>query len=100
MSPATGGGDSTTVDVDPLPAWSRFSGPRLAIFGAEDERDDVPVSASVERLKRIFRQGESSPDAVRVFENRGHTLVDPDRGWIDPDVLKTLTGWILAAARR
>jgi poly(3-hydroxybutyrate) depolymerase len=84
-------------DADPLPAWEAFAGLRLAIFGALDETDNVPVRRSVELLERALARKRSSRDAVRVYEARGHTLVDPERGWVDAEVLAFLATWMRSA---
>jgi pimeloyl-ACP methyl ester carboxylesterase len=84
-------------DVDPLPAWRQYRGPALALFGEEDEEDNVPVRASVERLHDAWLPEISIHKTIRVFPQRGHTLVDPARGWVDRDILTFMTDWALRA---
>jgi pimeloyl-ACP methyl ester carboxylesterase len=82
-------------DNDPLPAWRGFPGAALAVFGEEDESDNVPVETSVRLLNDAWRPERVTNKTIRVFDDRGHTLVDPVRKWIDRDVLAFITEWAL-----
>jgi pimeloyl-ACP methyl ester carboxylesterase len=84
-------------DVDPLPAWKGLDVPALAVFGAEDETDNVPVAESVRLLTEALRPDLHPDSAIRVFAGTGHALADPDRGWIREDVLAYLDAWVLQA---
>lgn len=84
---------------DPVPEWSRLEVPALVVYGAEDERDNVPVRRSVERLRAADRE---SPGTIRieVFPGLGHGLFAADGRHIQPQVLELLTGWILSQPAR
>lgn len=84
-------------DVDPLPAWRDFGSPALAVFGADDEHDNVPVAKSVQLLQETWRPETHPSKVVRVFPARGHTLADPNRRWIDQDILNLIGDWSLHA---
>ncbi|MGE0354123.1 MAG: alpha/beta hydrolase family protein [Gemmatimonadales bacterium] len=84
-------------DVDPLPAWEAYSGPSLAIFGEDDEQDNVPVRESVQRLQEAIRPELHPEHLIRVYRGKGHTLADEDRGWVGLDVLADLDAWVLHA---
>jgi len=84
-------------EVDPLPAWQALDRPALAVFGEDDETDNVPVHESVRRLREAL-QPETHPQyKIRVYPGLGHTLVDAGRGWVDRGVLSDLAGWLLDA---
>ena len=84
-------------DVDPIPAWRQLDRPALAVFGEEDETDNVPVAESVRRLDEVLKPEWDPRHAVRVFPGLGHTLVDPGRGWVSQTVLTYLSDWVLEA---
>ncbi len=84
-------------DVDPVPAWRSIDRPVLAVFGEEDERDNVPVAESVRRLQQALRPELHTRNAVRVFPGLGHALADPDRGWVSREVLTYVSDWMLTA---
>jgi alpha/beta superfamily hydrolase len=84
-------------DVDPLPAWRDFRGAALAVFGADDETDNVPVKGSVALLTDAWQPERATGKVIRVFPDRGHTLVDPARKWIDSQILTLMTEWALGA---
>ncbi|HVS02201.1 MAG TPA: alpha/beta hydrolase [Thermoanaerobaculia bacterium] len=78
---------------DPLPHWVGLRVPALVVYGAEDERDNVPVQRSVERLRSADRES-LAPIRVEVFPGLGHGLFAADRRHLHPDVLELLTRWI------
>ena len=83
-------------DYDPVQAWASSGVPALIMYGAEDERDNVPVKRSVERVKALERRpGMGGRITLVVMPAMGHTLVDPDRGWISAEVLSRLTGFVV-----
>jgi pimeloyl-ACP methyl ester carboxylesterase len=87
------------VDFDPVPLWSALERPALVVYGAEDERDNVPVAESVRRLEALRAGGRERLD-VRVYAGSGHALGDPATGWIRRDFLDELARWIAAAGTR
>jgi hypothetical protein len=83
-------------DFDPLESWERLRVPGLVLYGEEDERDNVPVAASVRRLAGL---GEGRDLTVRVFPGSGHALFDPEqrgRRVLRPDATRLLIEWIRA----
>lgn len=61
----------------PLPHWARLRVPVLVAYGEEDERDNVPVAESVERLEAALREAEHPSYTIRVLSGSGHALWDP-----------------------
>lgn len=81
-------------EFTPLPHWRRLELPTLVVYGAEDERDNVPVAASVARL-----QEARLPDlTVVVYPDSGHGLFEPGTRTLRRDFLGLLTSWILEKA--
>ena len=82
-------------DVDPLPSWASLTRPRLALFGEDDERDNVPVRESVRLLNEALRPERDPRNVVRVYPGIGHALVDTAEGWVSRRVLSDLSDWML-----
>lgn len=82
------------IDFDPLPYLSEFGAPVLVVYGAEDEHDNVPVEASVARLRPILMPERLPENEIRVFPGIGHALGDPESGWISGDFLELLSEWM------
>jgi len=80
-------------DVDPIPYWERVEAPVLVLYGREDERDNVPVQASVDRLAPL-QAHRGSGFTVEVFDGVGHGFREPGSQQIRPDVLELLGDWI------
>ena len=80
--------------VDPLPYWERVEAPVLVLYGAEDERDNVPVRRSVERLSPLVA-GRGNDFTIEVFDGVGHGFREPGSRQIRPDVLTRLGNWIV-----
>jgi pimeloyl-ACP methyl ester carboxylesterase len=77
----------------PLPYWRSLEVPALIVYGAEDERDNVPVKRSVGLLEEL----QPSVDlTVEVFPDSGHGLFVPDTQTIRPEVLELFVSWIRA----
>jgi hypothetical protein len=87
------------IDFDPVPVWSELARPVLVVYGAEDERDNVPVARSVRRLEALRAGGRAGLD-VRVYAGSGHALGDPATGWIRRDFLEELARWVGAVPAR
>jgi pimeloyl-ACP methyl ester carboxylesterase len=78
---------------DPLPAWLLVDVPALVFYGAEDERDNVPVEESVRRLERAFALSGSTPPEIHVIPGVGHALLEtPER--FAPAFTDGLARWI------
>lgn len=89
------------IDYDPIPWWRRVGQPILVVYGAEDERDNVPVARSVTRLRAALGEAGHSDYSIEVFEGTGHGLWEA--GTHPPrhrdDFLSTLLDWVRARAR-
>ena len=75
-------------DYDPIVHWKSNPQPALVVYGAEDEKDNVPVAESVRRLKE-------TKVTVKVFEGSGHALYAPGKRELHPEFVELLTDWIL-----
>ena len=81
-------------DFDPMPLWKKLPIPGLLVFGEEDERDNVPVKESVQRLRAAQRVGRAEL-SLEVFQDSGHGLREPGGKRIRQDFLGLLTEWII-----
>jgi pimeloyl-ACP methyl ester carboxylesterase len=81
------------LDFDPIPLWESLDRPALTVYGGEDERDNVPVAASVRALRAALEPERRPEREIRVFPGSGHALTD-STGWIDADFLALLSRWI------
>ena len=79
---------------DPLPYWLLLTEPVLVLYGAEDERDNVPVAESVRRLEYVFRSVEKTNYQIVVIPGAGHSFIDPARRELMPAFVEALTGWV------
>lgn len=80
-------------DVDPIPYWEKVEAPVLVLYGREDEKDNVPVQTSVDRLTSMQGQPDSE-FTIQVFDGVGHGFREPGSKQIRPDVLELLGSWI------
>lgn len=85
------------IDYDPIPYWRELDAPALVVYGAEDERDNVPVAESVARLREALRPESRPLSLIRVFTGSGHALADEETGWIRLDFLELLSDWLKEA---
>ena len=85
-------------DVDPIPYWERVEAPVLVLYGSEDERDNVPVQTSVDRLKDMQAHSDSEI-TVQVFDGVGHGFREPGTKQIRRDILELLGDWIARHSR-
>jgi dipeptidyl aminopeptidase/acylaminoacyl peptidase len=85
-------------DVDPIPYWERVVAPVLVLYGGEDERDNVPVQTSVDRLASMKARSDSEI-TVQVFEGVGHGFRAPGIQQIRPDILELLGDWVARHAQ-
>jgi pimeloyl-ACP methyl ester carboxylesterase len=76
---------------DPLPYWAALTVPALAVYGAEDEKDNVPVSRSVELLEELRPAVDVT---IEVYPDSGHGLFVPGTQTVRPELLQLLTRWI------
>jgi dipeptidyl aminopeptidase/acylaminoacyl peptidase len=85
-------------DVDPIPYWERVRAPVLVLYGREDERDNVPVQTSVDRLNTL-RVHSNTDVTVQVFDGVGHGFTEPGSRQIRPDALELLGDWVMEHSR-
>ena len=83
---------------DPIPYWQHLDVPVLVVYGEEDEKDNVPVAESVERLRSALSASGHRDYTIRVFPGSGHALWDPASSPHAPrlreDFLDLLISWI------
>ena len=88
-------------DYDPLPHWRELAierrVPSLVLFGANDEFENVPVAASLERAAPLEVDGTLT---VRVYEGSGHGLFDPGTRQLRDDMLQDVDAFIRGAIER
>ena len=82
-------------DYDPIDSWKRLDVPGLVVYGELDERDNVPVAASVARLAPLKLDHDLS---VHVIPETGHALFDHSRSdhALRADVVDLIVKWIHA----
>ena len=85
-------------DVDPIPYWEDVQAPVLVLYGREDEKDNVPVQTSVDRLTTMKVRSDSDI-TVRVFDGVGHGFREPGSREIRPDALQLLGDWVTEHAQ-
>lgn len=81
---------------DPMPYWIVLRQPVLVILGAEDERDNVPVAASVRRLEAAFASAGKRNARIVVVPGAGHALTDHTTHEFMPAFTSALAEWIRA----
>ncbi|MFP5287799.1 MAG: alpha/beta hydrolase family protein [Thermoanaerobaculia bacterium] len=81
------------ADYDPMPYWILLTEPVLVLYGAEDERDNVPVAESVRRLEHAFRSAGKTNHEIVVIPGAGHGFLDPERELL-PAFVEALNGWV------
>lgn len=79
---------------DPLAYWAVLEQPVLIVYGAEDERDNVPVAESERRLRFAFERADKRNHTIAVVPGVGHSLMDPSRRQLDPEFVRTLDRWL------
>jgi pimeloyl-ACP methyl ester carboxylesterase len=80
---------------DPMPYWLLLSQPVLVVYGADDERDNVPVAESVRRLEHGFAKVLKRNYRTVVVPGAGHSLwITADPHKFAPEFLAALTSWI------
>ncbi len=79
---------------DPLPYWIQLTEPVLVLYGAEDERDNVPVVESVRRLKHAFRAVGKTNYEIRVIATAGHGFRDHQRHELMASFVEALISWV------
>jgi pimeloyl-ACP methyl ester carboxylesterase len=84
---------------DPIVYWRQVQQPVLVVYGAEDEHDNVPVAASVERLQLLAQRHPKSWH-IEVVAGSGHALYEPSAPQVRADVLDLIARTIHQAQLR
>jgi hypothetical protein len=79
---------------DPLPYWVQLTVPVLVLYGAEDERDNVPVAESVRRLEHAFRSAKKTNYEVVVIPGAGHSFFEQGTSRLMPAFVDALGAWL------
>lgn len=87
---------------DPMPYWIVLRQPVLVVLGADDERDNVPVAASVQRLEAGFASVGKRNGRIVVIPGAGHAFIDHGTHELMPAFTTALAEWVRTevAARR
>ena len=79
---------------DPMPYWIVLRQPALVILGADDERDNVPVATSVQRLQSAWASAGKRNGRVVVVPGAGHSFIDPTTHELMPAFTQALAEWV------
>lgn len=79
---------------DPMPYWIVLNQPVLVVLGADDERDNVPVAASVQRLEAGFASAGKRNGRIVVIPGAGHALIDHSTHQLMPAFTTELAEWV------
>lgn len=79
---------------DPMPYWIVLRQPVLVLLGAEDERDNVPVATSVQRLESAFASAGKRNGRVVVVPGAGHAFIDHATHELMPAFTQALAEWV------
>lgn len=79
---------------DPMPYWIVLRQPVLVLLGADDERDNVPVAASVQRLERGWATAGKRNGRVVVIPGAGHSFIDHSTHQLIPAFTQALAEWV------
>jgi len=90
----------SVVAYDPVPYWVQLGQPVLAVYGAEDERDNVPVAESARRLEYAFRTVNKNNYRILVVRGVGHGIRDPQTHRLAAEFVDTLAAWLQSYVRR
>jgi len=75
-----------------LPYFEKLDIPTLIIYGGKDT--NAPVEASLESLKKIQQSPSDDNITIKVYEDSGHGMGDPETGWISKSYLDYLVEWV------
>ena len=84
---------------DPMPYWVQLTEPVLVLYGAEDERDNVPVAESVRRLEHAFKSAGKTNYQITVIPGAGHGFLDQRRELM-PAFVEALGSWVKRQVNR
>lgn len=81
-------------NFDPMPYWIQVSQPVFVVYGAEDEKDNVPVSESVRRLEHAFQAARKTNHRILVVSGAGHAIWPAGTGVLAAEFLDGLRDWL------
>jgi pimeloyl-ACP methyl ester carboxylesterase len=81
-------------NYDPMPYWIQVSQPVFVAYGAEDEKDNVPVAESVRRLEHAFQAARKTNHRIVVVPGAGHAIWTPGTRVLAPGFLDALRDWL------
>lgn len=85
-------------EFDPITDWKAAKQPGLILYGEDDERDNVPVQASVTRIRALV--DETGRDiSVHVYPGSGHGIYAAGTKHLRDDAVETLLSWIDAKTK-
>lgn len=79
-------------DYSPIPYFEKLNIPSLIIYGGKDT--NAPVEQSLKKLREIKQTPEGRNLTIKVYENSGHAMGDPETGWIREEYLQFVIEWI------
>jgi len=91
------------IDFDPAPAWAKFSGPVLAIFGELDT--STPTRQVIPVLEKALASRPNSDHTIKVFPKAHHLILEAETGSDEelprlkrfvPGFFDTMTDWLKA----
>ena len=91
----------SVVDFDPRANWTRYQGPLLVIFGADDESG--PPRPSLASILSARSKGESPPMVSKVFPGADHMLIVRPKdspAHLAAGYLSLMSDWLQQTARR
>lgn len=77
---------------NPAPYFGKLNIPSLIVFGGKDT--NAPVESSLKNLREIQQSPDGKNITIKVYENSGHAMGDPETGWIRKEYLQFVTNWI------
>ncbi len=83
------------VRFDPAPYWLQVEEPVFVVYGALDERDNVPVAESVRRLEFVFDSARKTDYEILVVPDVGHGIrLEEHPHPLAPEFAETLGRWL------
>lgn len=79
-------------DYSPTPYFDKLNIPALIVYGGKDT--NAPVESSLIKLREIQQKSGGKNITVKVYEDSGHAMGDPETGWIREEYLQFVTEWI------
>ncbi|MBD3224818.1 MAG: prolyl oligopeptidase family serine peptidase [Caldithrix sp.] len=80
-------------DYNPTSYFGQLKIPSLIVYGGKDL--NAPVEQSLKNLRELKNTPNGNNIAIKVYENSGHAMGDPDTGWIRKEYLNFVSEWIV-----